>query len=149
ADLAQPLHLVVPALANAVVLMGGYLAIASLAWGLADAGMDQPRDMVAFDDAPPSATRWRVAHLSDIHVVGERYGFRIESGRAGPRGNERLGLVLDRLSQIHAQHPLDLVLITGDMTDAGRSTEWAEFLDALSRYPALAERTFILPGNHD
>lgn len=149
ADLAQPLRLVVPALANTVVLMAGYLAVASLAWGVADASMDQPRDLAAFDEAPPSAARWRVAHLSDIHVVGERYGFRIESGRAGPRGNERLALVLDRLARIHAQDPLDLVLITGDMTDAGRSAEWAEFLEALALHPALAERIFILPGNHD
>ena len=138
-----------PALANTVVLMGGYLGIASLAWGVADAGMDQPRDLARFDEVPPSAARWRVAHLSDIHVVGERYGFRIESGRAGPRGNERLAQVLERLDQIHAQDPLDFVLITGDMTDAGRSAEWAEFLDALARHPALVERAFILPGNHD
>lgn len=149
ADLAQPLRLVAPALANTVVLMAGYFAVASLAWGVADASMDQPRDLAAFDNVPPSAARWRVAHLSDIHVVGERYGFRIESGRAGPRGNERLDKVLDRLGQIHAQDPLDLVLITGDMTDAGRSAEWAEFLDAFARHSALAERTFILPGNHD
>ena len=128
ADLANPLRLVVPALANTVVLMGGYLGIASLFWGVADAGMDQPRDLARFDEVPPSAARWRVAHLSDIHVVGERYGFRIESGRAGPRGNERLARVLEKLDQIHAQDPLDLVLITGDMTDAGRSAEWAEFL---------------------
>ena len=33
---------------------------------------------------------WRVAHLSDLHTVGERYGFRIECGRSGPRGNGRL-----------------------------------------------------------
>lgn len=85
-DLARPMHLVVPAFANAVTLMSGYLALASLACGLADASMEQPRDLAAFDEAPPSARRWRVAHLSDIHVVGERYGFRIESGRAGPRG---------------------------------------------------------------
>lgn len=149
ADLAQPLRLVAPALANTIVLMASYFAIASLAWGVADASMDQPRDLVAFDQAPPSAARWRIVHLSDIHVVGERYGFRIESGRAGPRGNERLAEVLDRLDQIHARDPLDLVLITGDMTDAGRSAEWAEFLDALARYPVLADRILILPGNHD
>ena len=88
-------------------------------------------------------------HFSDIHVVGERYGFRIESGRAGPRGNDRLAKVLDRLDAIHAAKPLDMVLITGDITDAGRSAEWAEFLDLLALHPALAERTLILPGNHD
>ncbi|MDU0342486.1 metallophosphoesterase family protein, partial [Bosea rubneri] len=149
ADLAQPLRLIVPSLANTVTVMAGYLALASLVWGLADGLMDQPRDLGGFDEAPAGARRWRVAHLSDIHVVGERYGFRIESGRAGPRGNERLAQVLDRLDEIHGEEPLDLLLITGDMTDAGRSAEWAEFLDAMARHPTLAERCLILPGNHD
>jgi len=149
ADFAEPLRLVVPALANAVALMSLYLAAASLLWGMADGLMDQPRDLGAFDTVPDQARKWRVAHLSDVHVVGERYGFRIESGRAGPRGNRRFQQVLDRLAEIHATEPLDLLLVTGDMTDAGRSAEWAEFLDAMQRHPALAERSLILPGNHD
>jgi hypothetical protein len=143
-------HVLVKAtLANATVLVCCYLAAASLVWGLGDARMDQPMHLGAFD-IPASASRiWRVAHLSDLHVVGERYGFRIESGRAGPRGNERLGRVLAQLAAIHATNPLDHVLITGDMTDAGRASEWAEFLDALLAYPELAARTIMLPGNHD
>ena len=59
--------------------------------------MDQPRDIAAFDQPPCNGRSWRVAHLSDLHVVGERYGFRIESGRSGSLGNERLTLVLMRL----------------------------------------------------
>ena len=149
ADFVEPLRLVVPALANAVALMSLYLAAASLLWGMADGLMDQPRDLGSFDTVPDQARTWRVAHLSDVHVVGERYGFRIESGRAGPRGNQRFLQVLDRLARIHESEPLDLLLITGDMTDAGRSAEWAEFLDAMQRHPALAERSLILPGNHD
>jgi hypothetical protein len=90
-----------------------------------------------------------VAHLSDIHTVGERFGFRVESGRAGPRGNERLQQLLARLDAIHAAEPLDFVLITGDLTDAGRSAEWAELLSALERYPRLANLIVALPGNHD
>src|SRR5262249_18521986 len=39
--------------------------------------------------------------------------------------------------------------VSGDMTDAGRSSEWAEFLDAVLRHPRLAERMLIIPGNHD
>jgi len=148
-DLVWPQRLIVPALANAVVLVGSYLAAAALAWGLADATMDQPRDLRAFDGPPPGGRTWRVAHLSDLHAVGERYGFRIESGRAGPCGNARLERLLARLDAIHAERPLDLVLITGDMTDAGRSAEWAEFLAALGRYPRLLQRTLMLPGNHD
>ncbi len=97
--------------------------------------MDQPLDLEAFDAAPPADRVWRVAHLSDIHIVGERYGFRIESGRGGPRGNERLRQVMALLEAEHATRPLDLVLITGDMTDAGRSAEWAEFYDILGAIP--------------
>ncbi|MCW3473484.1 metallophosphoesterase family protein [Limobrevibacterium gyesilva] len=149
ADIVAPHRLVVPALANAVVLMGAYLAGAALAWGLADASMDQAFDLVAFDPPPPGGRQWRIAHLSDLHVVGERYGFRIESGRAGPRGNDRLERAMSRLAEVHAVAPLDLVLVTGDMTDSGRPAEWAEFLDIVARYPLLAKRMLILPGNHD
>ena len=63
--------------------MSAYLAAASLVSGFADATMNQPLDLEVFDPAPPDGRVWRVAHLSDIHIVGERYGFRIESGRAG------------------------------------------------------------------
>jgi hypothetical protein len=35
------------------------------------------------------------------------------------------------------------------MTDAGRSAEWAELLDAMALHPRLAERVLVLPGNHD
>jgi hypothetical protein len=56
---------------------------------------------------PGEGRTWRIAHLSDIHVVGERYGFRIESGRSGPRGNERLRLALQQLEVIDGNDPLD------------------------------------------
>jgi 3',5'-cyclic AMP phosphodiesterase CpdA len=85
--------------------------------------MPRPRDFGVFTANAPADRAWRIAHLSDIHVVGERYGFRIESGRAGPRGNERLNRLLALLDVIHAKNPLDIILITGDMTDAGRSAE--------------------------
>ena len=78
------------ALANAVVIVAGYFGGAALVWGMADAIMAQPRDLRAFDARPQGGRSWRVAHLSDLHTVGERYGFRVESGRSGPRGNERL-----------------------------------------------------------
>jgi Calcineurin-like phosphoesterase len=148
-DLAIPHHLIVPTLANAMVIMSAYLTAASLVWGFADAAMDQPLDLEAFDAAPSDGRVWRVAHLSDIHIVGERYGFRIESGRGGPRGNERVRRVMALLEAEHAAKPLDLILITGDMTDAGRSGEWAEFFDILAGHPELANRMLVLPGNHD
>ncbi|HZZ25136.1 MAG TPA: metallophosphoesterase [Roseiarcus sp.] len=149
ADLAVPHQLIWPTLANAVAIMSAYLAAASLVWGFADASMDQPLDLEAFDAAPTGGRAWRVAHLSDIHIVGERYGFRIESGRGGARGNERVRRVMARLEAEHAARPLELILITGDMTDAGRSAEWAEFFDILAGHRDLIGRMLILPGNHD
>ena len=104
ADLLSLHSLVLPALANAVVVVSAYLAVASLVWGVADASMDQPIDLPAFATAS-AGPAWRIAHLSDIHVVGERYGFRIESGRSGPRGNGRVVRVMDRLEAIHNIRP--------------------------------------------
>lgn len=149
ADLTAPHRLALPAVANAVVIVACYFGLAGLAWGVADAKMPQPWDLGSFDTPRAGARTWRIAHLSDVHVVGERYGFRIESGRSGARGNERLRGVLARLDAIHGAHPLDAVLITGDLTDAGRSAEWAEFFDALARHPKLSNLIIALPGNHD
>src|SRR5271166_1133736 len=148
-ELGAPHLLILPTIANAIVVMSAYLAVASLVWGFADATADQPLDLEAFDAADPVDRVWRVAHLSDVHVVGERYGFRVESGRAGPRGNGRLVRAMEQLATLDAAEPLDLVLISGDMTDAGIAAEWAEFLDIIEAHPDLARRTLILPGNHD
>jgi hypothetical protein len=145
-----PLHLLIQiGLANAVVIVSAYFGLAALVWGLADATMAQARDLRSFDTPPRGGRSWRVAHLSDLHTVGERYGFRIESGRSGPRGNGRLHQVLARLDEIHAAEPLDLILLSGDLTDAGVSAEWAELFDALALYPKLAGLLVGLPGNHD
>jgi predicted MPP superfamily phosphohydrolase len=148
-DLVAPHRLVIPTLANAIVLVSGYTALATLIWGFADASMEQPVELATFDLAPTGSCTWRIAHLSDLHVVGERYGFRIESGRGGPRGNDRVEHLMTRLEAIHRAQPLDVLLVCGDMTDAGLATEWGEFLDVLTRHPALASRMVVVPGNHD
>ena len=144
-----PFRVAAAALANSVVLVAGYFAGASLAWGIADATMTQPRDLDGFSSCPPEDRTWRIAHLSDIHVVGERYAFRIESGRSGPKGNQRLQQAMAQLESLCEKEQLDLILVTGDMTDAGSSAEWAELLDILALHPRLAQRMLILPGNHD
>jgi hypothetical protein len=137
------------ALANSVAAITAYFAVAALIWGFADATMAQPQGLTKFDAAPRGAHKWRVAHLSDIHVVGGRYGFRVESGRSGPRGNVRLKRLLEQIEAIDAKQKLDVILITGDMTDAGISTEWAELYDVLAQHPKLAGRILMIPGNHD
>ena len=148
-DLLAPGQLAWVALANTVVVVSAYLAVAALAWGFADATMAPPRDLAGFAAPTPGARTWRIAHLSDVHIVGERYGFRIESGRSGAQGDGRFRRLLAQLEEINAAAPLDAVLITGDATDAGRSGEWAEFLDALAAHPTIADRVLMLPGNHD
>ncbi len=148
-DLRFPQRLVLPTLANSGVLIGLFLAGASLYWAVADATMRLPVDHEAFDEVPPDGRIWRVAHVSDLHAVGGRHEFRIESGRLGPQGNGAMRDAFGRLSAIHKTSPLEIVLVTGDMTDAGRSVEWAEFLDAVQEHPELGERMLLLPGNHD
>lgn len=149
ADLLAPRQLAWIALANTIVLISAYLAVAGIVWATADVITPAPKDLPGFPPRTPGARTWRVAHLSDLHIVGERYGFRIESGRAGPSGNGRLQCVLEALDEIDASAPLDAILITGDATDAGRAAEWAEFLDAVASHPKLATRALVIPGNHD
>jgi 3',5'-cyclic AMP phosphodiesterase CpdA len=50
---------------------------------------------------------------------------------------------------MHESNPLDHILVTGDITDAGTRAEWAEFLDLLRSYPQLRARLSFVPGNHD
>ncbi|HMB11593.1 metallophosphoesterase family protein [Saliniramus sp.] len=148
-DLRVPQRLILPTLANSAVLIGLFLGVAALVWSLADATMAQPRDYDDFDLQEPGRPIWRVAQLSDLHAVGSAFEFRIEAGRRGPRGNGKIETALAALSRAHAQTPLDIVLMSGDMTDCGRSTEWAEFFAILDRHPDLRERCLMLPGNHD
>lgn len=147
--LSEPKSLVITILANSILLVSTYLAGAALVWAAADAATDQPQDLQGFDAPPGQQQTWRIAHLSDLHVVGARFGFRIECGRSGPRGNDLVTRVFSELEEIHARAPLDAILITGDVTDAGLSSEWAEFFDIVARHPRIAALIAILPGNHD
>ena len=70
ADLSSPYQLILTALANAVFLVGCYVAIAAPLWGIADALMGAPQDLPAFDKPDDGARTWRVAHLSDLHSSG-------------------------------------------------------------------------------
>jgi hypothetical protein len=149
ADLMTPVQLIIPALANTVAIGGVYLAAASMLWAIADATMHQPQELEMAGAGSGHGKTWHIAHLSDLHTVGEAYGFRLESGRSGPQGNSRLARVFEQLSRQEAVERVDVVLITGDMTDTGRSAEWIEFLDVLACQPQWAERALILPGNHD
>jgi 3',5'-cyclic AMP phosphodiesterase CpdA len=73
----------------------------------------------------------------------------MEAGTHGPRGNRCIRRAWRKLATIHASTPVDRVLVTGDITDAGTRAEWAEFIDLLRGCPALRTRLSFVPGNHD
>ncbi|WP_198370795.1 metallophosphoesterase family protein [Roseomonas rosulenta] len=132
---------------NGIWAVAVYLMIGAPAWSVAEALAGSPREI---DDAiVPGDAAWRIAHLSDIHVVGDPYGFRLECGRDGPRGNARVDAALAALEAEDARAHLDWVLVTGDVTDAGRNAEYIAFDEIAARHPALRERLLVIPGNHD
>jgi 3',5'-cyclic AMP phosphodiesterase CpdA len=136
-------------LGNAAVVLSLSTVGASLIWFWREVSSRRPvLNWAPGAPATPHRTA-RVAHLSDLHLVGERYGYRMEAGTAGPQGNRRVRDTLRKLHAIHVESPLDHVVVTGDITDAGTRAEWAAFLDLLRRHPDLRERLLFVPGNHD
>lgn len=136
------------ALWNAAMIFGFSTAATSIFWlwrefSVTEPALDWPHRL------QPAAAVFRVAHLSDLHVVGGRYGYRMETGTHGPQGNRCVLEALERLAAIHSSRPLHRVLITGDITDAGTRAEWAEFIDLIGQFPELRSRTSLVPGNHD
>jgi hypothetical protein len=54
--LRSPKHLAIVALANSVVLVGAYVAVAVLVWGVADAAISQPRNLELAGQVSPAAS---------------------------------------------------------------------------------------------
>ncbi len=136
-------------LSNAAIVLSLSTVAASVYWMWREIGTRYPlRDWMP---GPPigHAPIVRVAHLSDLHLVGERYGYRMECGTHGPPGHESVQHALTKLSAIHAATPFDCVLVSGDVTDAGTRAEWVEFLDILKSNPDIRSRVLFVPGNHD
>src|SRR5262245_41720305 len=109
---------------NAVFILAVSTVAASLFWFWHEINSDLFRDWTPDPTPSTAAAAVRIAHLSDLHLVGERYGYRMESGTSGPRGNGRIRRALRKLEAIHSATPLDRVLVTGDITDAGTRAEW-------------------------
>lgn len=81
-----------------------------------------------------------IAHMSDLHVrpFGEAANRVVETNMMAERA----------LRQIAALEPApDAVVITGDLTDCGRTSEYAELKRLLNR--RLPCPVYVVPGNHD
>lgn len=70
----------------------------------------------------------RIAHLSDLHF-----------GAADPAAIARLSVCIEQIAP-------DAVVVTGDVTQHGRRSE---FLEAAAFFDALTPTLLIVPGNHD
>ncbi|HEX7286442.1 MAG TPA: metallophosphoesterase [Candidatus Angelobacter sp.] len=145
----HPLPLASAALVNAAIVIGLSTAIESLYWLKQEWTLSGPVLDWTPGPAETESSPARIAHLSDLHIVGERYGYRMEKGTRGARGNQCIVHALRKLAALQAQAPLDHILVTGDITDAGTRAEWAEFIDLLRGFPRLQERMSFVPGNHD
>jgi hypothetical protein len=145
----QPWILVKAALVNAAIVFGFSTAVASLVWLKQEVTLSDPVLDWTPEPVHGKSPEVRIAHLSDLHIVGERYGYRMEAGTHGPQGNECIARTLRQLEALQAQAPMDRILVTGDITDAGTRAEWAEFIDLLEDYPELRSRLSFIPGNHD
>ena len=137
------------ALGNALVVLGLSTAIDSVYWFSREMSSATPVLNSAPSQPLPVEHALRIAHLSDLHLVGERYGYRMESGTNGPCGNDRVIRAFCQLDAIQATRALDRIIVTGDMTDAGTRGEWLEFLGLVHSRPELRRRLLFLPGNHD
>src|SRR5262249_48549625 len=124
------------ALQNAAVVLGLSTMVASLFWFWGEITVARVYDW-APTAHPAAGRRVRIAHLSDLHLVGERYGYRMEKGTRGPCGNGRIADALCRLDAVRAGQPLDLIVCSGDITDAGTRSEWVEFLEQVQHWPGL------------
>ncbi len=85
----------------------------------------------------------RVCHLSDIHLSSTHT---LEGNLDGEATLQALSEALEWA----LGHDIDLVLITGDLTDAGEQMEWQALSALLKSFgeKALAKIAFV-PGNHD
>lgn len=88
----------------------------------------------------------RIAHWSDLHLTAADDVPTIEAKPGVPVSGNR------PLRQLIAEHhevlrDAHMILITGDVTDAGTGEEWRAFFDLVP--PAWLERSVIVPGNHD
>jgi hypothetical protein len=88
--------------------------------------------------AAKTERQFLVAHVSDIHLTG---GEPTIEGHPSPDPNFELICASPKLVDS------DLIIVTGDATDAGLPGEWAKFFDCLPE--SALSKTVLVPGNHD
>lgn len=86
-----------------------------------------------------SATRFALAQISDTHVRAAGVPSKIPGDPV-----DALVAAVERVNR--QEPPIDAVIVTGDLVDAGTMEEYYRLREALDR---LSVPYFIVPGNHD
>jgi hypothetical protein len=87
-----------------------------------------------------------VSHLSDLHITADEWQKRTEPGLNANR--PFLAILSERSIDLSSS---DVILLSGDITDAGTAGDWKEFMHMLEGANTIDWRSkaVILPGNHD
>lgn len=95
-------------------------------------------------DSPCMATDTiRIAQLSDTHFLEDGQA---PEGGFGYDPDEAFTAVHAHIEERHAQSPLDLIVVTGDVADHGRPAQYQKAAAAFGRLTAPVN---VCPGNHD
>jgi 3',5'-cyclic AMP phosphodiesterase CpdA len=102
-----------------------------------------------------------ILHISDLHLVSPDSSPALDDHKAGlvPTSTrfthyEMLRLTLKRLSEslVERGKKLDAIVVTGDIADKNGESGYQAFLellDGLASVRPSADRTVVVPGNHD
>lgn len=99
-----------------------------------------------FELLPEKALIWKETNtlvLADLHL-GKATHFR-KAGIGIPLEVETANL--DKLAQLLLDHPVQRILILGDLFHSHHNAAWEEFKDFLSKFPTLP--FLLVKGNHD
>ena len=90
-----------------------------------------------------SGAKITIAHLSDLHLTRTATRPFLKGAKfCSERNFLKVAFDLERRID-----EVDLVLITGDITDSGLPKEWRNFFEGMPL--KVMNKTIILPGNHD
>jgi hypothetical protein len=132
------------------------LALLALA-GFRFAALSDPRDFYAYprltQHQPPKLNQpgFRIAHLSDIHVTAREAateGGSTNTDKIFSAALETLTHQLAVASKGEGKN-IDMILISGDITDRGTAVHWNAFDAIIAQHHNLRNRLVLLHGNHD
>lgn len=102
-----------------------------------------PDQAEAFSRPAGLAQSLNVAHLSDLHLTDQGGTLAVSGGLGG--NTQFKALLRAHAATLRRQ---DAVILSGDVTDAGRASEWKVFFTEWERL-GLSGRCILVPGNHE